>query len=158
MRYVVKNSAAGATNAVSGEAALCLADIALAAHANTGFCTVFWTGENLRMTLLSISAGGETGFAMAEADCVFRVEAGRGLAVTGRGGLAPAERQWIVRNGVLFVPDGTWYNIVNTGFRTLKLSSICALSRQTQETSQQAGAAAEQEAFESHSFTAESPS
>ena len=104
-----------------------IANITRASQENTAYRSAFWTGERLQMTLMSIPVRGEIGFEMhADVDQYIRVEEGRGLVVIGNGGAIPSMRQSVGRNDGVFIPAGTWHNIVNEGFRPLKLSSVYA--------------------------------
>lgn len=104
-----------------------IANVALAARENTAYRSALWTGEKLQLTLMSIPVRGEIGFEMhADVDQYIRIEEGRGLVVIGSGGAVPSQRQSVGRGDGIFVPAGTWHNVVNTGLRPLKLSSVYA--------------------------------
>ncbi len=104
-----------------------IANIALAARENTAFRTAFWTGKHLQMTLMSIPVRGEIGFEMhADVDQFLRVEQGRGIVLFGSNGTAPTAQQRVGSGDGIFIPAGTWHNVLNEGFRPLKLSSIYA--------------------------------
>jgi mannose-6-phosphate isomerase-like protein (cupin superfamily) len=104
-----------------------IANIALSARENDAFRTAFWTGGRLQMTLMSIAPRGEIGFEMhPNVDQFIRVEQGRGRVIIGNNGMLPAAQQRISRDDGVFIPAGTWHNIINEGFRPLKLSSIYA--------------------------------
>ena len=121
-----------------------ITNVTLAARENTAFRTALWTGEKLQITLMSIPVRGEIGFEMhADVDQYIRIEEGRGLVVIGSGGAIPSMRQSVGRNDAVFVPAGTWHNVVNTGFRPLKLSSVYAPPNHPRGTVQQTKADAE---------------
>lgn len=102
-------------------------NIELVAAYNTNFRTSIWTGCHLQMTLMSIPACGEIGQEIhQDTDQYIRVE--QGYAVVSMG--ANKNRMDVVQNmrrgDAVFVPAGTWHNIVNAGRMPLKLSSIYA--------------------------------
>lgn len=104
-----------------------IANITQAARDNTAFRSAFWTGGKLQMTLMSIPVRGEIGFEMhPDVDQYIRVESGRGIVVIGNGGAIPSMRQGVGRDDGIFIPAGTWHNVLNNGFRPLKLSSVYA--------------------------------
>ena len=99
----------------------------LVAAYNTNFRTAIWTGCHLQMTLMSIPACGEIGQEIhQDTDQYIRVE--QGYAVVSMG--ANKNRMDVVQNmrrgDAVFVPAGTWHNIVNAGRMPLNLSSIYA--------------------------------
>lgn len=94
---------------------------------NTNFRTANWTGAYLQMTTMSIEVGGEVGLEVHEdTDQFLRIEAGKAKVVMG-----PAEdnltEEWEAEDDfAIFVPSGTWHNIINVGDEPLKLYSIYA--------------------------------
>lgn len=102
-------------------------NIPQAARRNTAFRSALWTGEYLQMTLMSILVRDDIGVEMhPDTDQYIRVEEGQAIAKMGccRERL---ESQWSLTVGdAVFVPAGTWHNIVNSGSCPLKLSSVYA--------------------------------
>ena len=94
---------------------------------NTNFRTAIWTGSYLQMTLMHLPPRGEIGEEMhGDTDQLLRVEQGCGMVKMGayRGQL---DTQYRVRLGdVIFVPAGTWHNVINIGRMPLKISSVYA--------------------------------
>jgi mannose-6-phosphate isomerase-like protein (cupin superfamily) len=97
------------------------------AEDNQNFREAIWTGTYLQMTLMSIPTGGEIGLENhQDTDQLIRVEQGNAIAVMGR------SEEWMdaqisLREGdAVFVPAGTWHNVINTGQRPLKVSSVYA--------------------------------
>jgi len=94
---------------------------------NDNFRVAKWTGVNLQMTLMSIEVGGEVGLEVHDDhDQFLRVEAGEAKVVMG-----PTEdnmdfEQMAEDDFAIFVPAGTWHNIINVGDEPLKLYSIYA--------------------------------
>ncbi len=102
-------------------------DINRATIQNPNFRTSLWTGGHLQMTLMSIPVGGEIGLESHPGlDQFLRIEDGMGRVMMG----ANPDRlnyQTNVRAGfAIFIPAGTWHNLVNTGNRPIKLYSIYA--------------------------------
>ena len=98
-----------------------------ATRLNNTFRTALWTGDHLQVTLMCIPPGGDIGLEIHhDVDQFLRIEEGQGLVKMGyrEDGLDFQER---VRDDfAIVVPAGTWHNIINTGYRPLKLYSIYA--------------------------------
>ena len=94
---------------------------------NRNFRTALWTGQNLQLTLMSIPAGGEIGLEIhPHVDQFLRIESGHGLVRMG-GSQDKLNYQKDVCDGyAIFVPAGTWHNLINKGNRPIKLYSIYA--------------------------------
>ena len=98
-----------------------------AARQNTNYRKALWTGQLLQLTLMSIPAGGEIGLEVhPDTDQFLRIESGSGLTMMG-----PDEDrlnyQCPVSGGyAVFVPAGTWHNIMNTGNCPLKIYTVYA--------------------------------
>ena len=98
-----------------------------AAKENCSFRTAIWTGCNLQMTLMSIPVGGDIGVEMhADTDQYIRVEEGQCLVMMGCCRERLDMRQCMGPNVAVFIPAGTWHNIVNISQCPLKLSSVYA--------------------------------
>lgn len=94
---------------------------------NRNYRTALWTGENLQLTLMSIPVGSDIGVEMHDdTDQFIRIVNGRAMVQFGdcREDLKNAQR--VDGNYAVFVPAGTWHNIVNIGNTPLKLYSIYA--------------------------------
>ena len=103
------------------------ADISKAALHNGNYRTVLWTGNHLQLTLMSIPAGGDIGLEMhPDLDQLLYIEEGRGLVRMGREKDSLSFRQPAYKGYAVFVPSGTWHNLINTGGRPLKLFSVYA--------------------------------
>jgi mannose-6-phosphate isomerase-like protein (cupin superfamily) len=96
---------------------------------NENFRTAGWTGSYLQMTLMTIPVGGEVGLEVHEdTDQFLRLEQGKAKVVMG-----PShdnlDKTWNAEDDwAIFVPAGTWHNIINDGDEPLKLYSIYAPS------------------------------
>lgn len=94
---------------------------------NDKFRVAKWTGANLQMTVMAIQPGGEVGLEVHnDHDQFLRIEQGTAKVVMG-----PAEDDLSFEKEAeddfaIFVPAGTWHNIINTGDEPLKLYSIYA--------------------------------
>lgn len=100
-------------------------NVAAAANRNTAYRAAVWTGKKLQMTLMSIPVRGEIGLEMhPDTDQYIRVEGGAGLVRFGRAkDRLDAGRRVIAGDGI-FVPMGTWHNVINVGAQPLSLSSV----------------------------------
>lgn len=94
---------------------------------NNAFRAAIWTGTHLQATLMSIPAGGEIGLEMhPKVDQFLRVEAGQGMVKMGSGRDRLVYQRKVEDGFAVFVPAGTWHNLINTGREPLKLYSIYA--------------------------------
>lgn len=95
--------------------------------ANTNYRTVAWSGKYLQLTLMSIPVGGDIGLEVhPETDQFIRLDGGNGRVTMG-----PAEDAlditFDVEDGhAVFVPAGTWHNIVNIGDEPMQLYTVYA--------------------------------
>lgn len=97
------------------------------AKANTNFRTALWTGKHLQVTLMSIPVGTDIGAEMhSNLDQFLRIEDGYGIVMMGNSEFELHYRQKVTSDFAVFVPAGTWHNIINTGNRPLKIYSIYA--------------------------------
>ena len=104
-----------------------VANVGCMAVNNVHFRHTLWTGCNAQMTLMSIPVRGEVGLEMHEdTDQLLCVEQGQAFVMMGDSKDNLVFRQRAMTNDVIFVPAGTWHNVINTGNRMLKLSSLYA--------------------------------
>ncbi|MGN0457728.1 MAG: cupin domain-containing protein [Eubacterium sp.] len=94
---------------------------------NPFYRRTLWTGCHLQLTLMSIKPCGEIGLEVHPDDDQFlRLESGRGVVMMGPSRNRLAFQRRVGAGDAVFVPAGTWHNIVNTGNVPIKLYSIYA--------------------------------
>ncbi len=95
--------------------------------ANENFRTAAWTGTYLQMTLMTIEVGGEVGLEIHDdTDQFLRIEQGSAKVVMGAS-KDLLDQEWAAKDDfAIFIPAGTWHNVINTGEETLKMYSIYA--------------------------------
>lgn len=102
-------------------------NIEKATKMNNNYRTTLWTGQHLQTTLMNIKVGGEIGLEVhSDTDQFLQIERGFGLVKMGKNkdNLTYKKR---VRSGyAIFVPAGTWHNLINVGNIPIKLYSIYA--------------------------------
>jgi len=94
---------------------------------NERFRVAKWTGQNLQMTVMAVAPGGEVGLEVhSDHDQFLRIEYGQGRVEMG----PDRDHLEFVHNveddDAIFVPAGTWHNLINTSDKPLKLYSIYA--------------------------------
>ncbi len=109
-----------------GPAPFC-ANILCASQSNPNYRTTFWTGACLQMTLMAIPCRGDIGLEVhPDTDQLIRIEAGQAMVQMGyRRDQLDLQCSLGVDEAV-FVPAGTWHNVINTGNCPLKLSTVYA--------------------------------
>ncbi len=100
-------------------------DIENLTEENTHFRVAKWTGKFMQLTVMCIHPGEEIGLEMHEdRDQFLRVEEGCGKAMMGSS-KDDLHNEWEIGDDwAVFVPAGTWHNVINTGDEPLKLYSI----------------------------------
>jgi mannose-6-phosphate isomerase-like protein (cupin superfamily) len=94
---------------------------------NKFFRSALWTGNHLQLTLMCINPGEEIGLEIhPDTDQFLRLEQGRGVVVMGERRERLDFRKNVHENYAIFVPAGTWHNLINTGREPIKLYSIYA--------------------------------
>ena len=99
-------------------------DIPRHAARNTNFRTAIWTGSDLQMTLMHLPPCEEIGVEMHEdTDQLLRIEQGCGMVKIGACREQLDMQYRVCRGDAIFVPAGTWHNVINIGRTPLKVSS-----------------------------------
>ncbi|MCL2619742.1 MAG: cupin domain-containing protein [Defluviitaleaceae bacterium] len=102
-------------------------DIEKATTTNDSFRTALWTGTHLQLTVMSIQPGDDVGLEVhPDVDQMLCLQQGRGLAQMGKTKDDLSFLQPVFENSAVFVPAGTWHNILNTGKVPMKLYSFYA--------------------------------
>lgn len=115
---------------------------------NQNFRTTIWTGCYLQMTLMCIPAYEEIGLEIhADTDQFIRIEQGKAVVKMGRCKNQFDFQQTICEGDGLFIPAGTWHNIINIENNPLKVSSIYAPPNHLKGTIHQTKVEAEKEEY-----------
>ena len=115
---------------------------------NTNFRTTIWTGCHLQMTLMCISVCDDIGLEIhPDTDQFIRIEQGHAIVKMGKRKDCLDFQRNICKNDAVFIPAGTWHNIINIGNEPLKLSSIYAPPHHKKGTIHQTKKDAEREEY-----------
>jgi MFS family permease len=99
---------------------------------NANFRTAIWTGRQLQVTVMSIPVGQEIGLEVHKnIDQFLRIEQGKACVQMGVREDDLTFDQKAKENSAIFVPAGTFHNIINTGKTPLKIYSIYAPAEHT---------------------------
>mgnify|MGYP000917597550 FL=1 len=102
-------------------------DIEAAARLNNNFRTALWTGDHLQLTLMSINVGEDIGLEVhPNLDQFIRIEEGQGLVRMGDSRNNLNFQRRVYDDYAFIIPAGKWHNLINTGYKPLKLYSIYA--------------------------------
>lgn len=94
---------------------------------NNTFRTALWTGNHLQLTLMSINPGEDIGLEIhPNIDQFLRIEQGQGIAKMGSSKDNLNFERRVSSGYAIFIPAGTWHNLINTGSGPLKVYSIYA--------------------------------
>lgn len=94
---------------------------------NQNFRTAVWTGTHLQWTVMCIPVCGEIGLEMhPNTDQLIRIEEGQASVRMGKSKEKLTFQRCLGVGDAILVPCGTWHNVVNSGSRPLKLSSLYA--------------------------------
>lgn len=94
---------------------------------NNLFRTTLWTGTHLQVTLMSLRVGEDIGLEIHPgADQFLRIEQGEGIVRMGKKKNELTFERRVSDGSAIFVPAGTWHNVINIGNVPLKLYSIYA--------------------------------
>ncbi|QAV26125.1 cupin domain-containing protein [Neobacillus thermocopriae] len=94
---------------------------------NNMFRMALWTGPHLQVTLMSLQVGEDIGLEIHNhLDQFLRIEQGEGIVRMGKRKDQLTFERKVADGSAIFVPAGTWHNLINTGNVPLKLYSIYA--------------------------------
>lgn len=94
---------------------------------NDNFRVTLWTGRHFQMTLMCIPVCSDIGLEVhKDTDQLIRIEQGRALVKMGNDKCELNFHQNVCEGDAIFVPAGTWHNVINIGSMPLKVSSIYA--------------------------------
>lgn len=94
---------------------------------NNYFRIALWTGKHLQLTLMSINVGDDIGLEMhPNVDQFIRIEQGQGIVRMGSSVDRLDFQANFYDDYAIFIPAGTWHNVINTGSEPIKLYSIYA--------------------------------
>ncbi|MDD4802339.1 MAG: cupin domain-containing protein [Syntrophomonas sp.] len=111
---------------------------------NNNYRTALWTGKYLQLTLMSIED--EIGVEMhPNLDQFIRLEQGEGIIMMGDSRNSLNFQRKVRDDYVIFIPAGTWHNLINTGHDPIKLYSIYAPPQHPWGTVQETRADAEED-------------
>ena len=121
------------------------ANMEQASRHNHNFRTAVWTGNHLQLTVMCIPLRGEIGLELhPDTDQLIRVEEGQASVRMGKSRDQMTFRRCLSAGDAVLIPCGTWHNVVNTGNRPLKLSSVYAPPQHPKGTIHRTKADAEQ--------------
>lgn len=110
---------------------------------NSDYRSVRWSGRYLQLTLMSIPPGSDIGLEKhAETDQFLRLDGGRGRVQMGPQQNQLTFDQEVSDGWCVFVPAGTWHNIVNVGQDPMQLYTIYAPAHHKPGTTHSTAAAA----------------
>ena len=105
-----------------------VANIEQMAVRNPNFRTAIWTGCHMQMTIMSIPPCGEIGQEIhQDTDQLIRVEQGKAEVMIGKCEEKKDFHKFMCKGDAVFIPAGSWHNIINVGRIPLMLSSVYAL-------------------------------
>lgn len=100
-------------------------DIEEITQGNKTFRTVLHVGKHLELTVMSIPPGGEIGVEVHRSNDQFLCfEAGQGRVKAGKTKARLTRTVDVEDDWGVFIPAGTWHNVINTGKVALKLFTL----------------------------------
>lgn len=104
-----------------------IADLRQATMRNQNYRTALWTGQYQQLTLMKINVGDDIGLEVhPHTDQFIYVVEGHGCATLGSSKDKLNYQRNIGNDCAVFVPAGTWHNVINTGRTPLKVFTLYA--------------------------------
>lgn len=104
-----------------------VANVCRKAVQNANYRTEIWTGCYAQMTLMCIPVCSDIGLEIHEdTDQLIRIEQGMALVKMGNCKDRLDFQKEVFNGDMIFVPAGTWHNVINTGKLPLKVSVVYA--------------------------------
>ncbi|WP_330695377.1 cupin domain-containing protein [Anaerotignum sp.] len=126
-RRNMQNAGMGMTNITDYGPDPFVVNIDMVTKQNQNYRTALWTGKYLQTTLMSIPPGGDIGLEMhPDVDQFIRVEDGIGVVQMGSNKDKLNYQGNVDGRFAIFVPAGTWHNVINMGSMPLKVYTIYA--------------------------------
>lgn len=126
-RYICSRYSNGGGNVKDFGSKPFVVDINKETVQNDTFRTSLWTGTHLQTTLMSIDVGDDIGLEIhPDVDQFLRIEQGQGITRMGKNKNNLNLERKVLDDFAIFIPAGTWHNLINTGNVPLKLYSIYA--------------------------------
>ncbi|AJA49075.1 mannose-6-phosphate isomerase [Clostridium pasteurianum DSM 525 = ATCC 6013] len=98
-----------------------------ATRQNNTFRTALWTGNHLQLTLMNINVGEDIGLEIhPDLDQFICIEEGEGLVKMGDEKNRLDFQAKVYDDFAFIIPAGKWHNLINTGYKPIKLYSIYA--------------------------------
>ena len=92
---------------------------------NRSFRKALWTGKHLQLTVMCLKPGEDVGLEMhPDIDQFIRIEDGQGIVRMGESADNLNMERVVYEDYAIFIPAGTWHNLINIGNVPLKLYSI----------------------------------
>ena len=102
-------------------------NVAWATRQNPFYRQTVWTGCHLQLTMMCIPVCDDIGLEYhPDHDQFFKIESGCGIVMMGPQQNCLTYKQQVHEGDAIFVPAGTWHNVINTSCMPLKLFSIYA--------------------------------
>ena len=102
-------------------------DIEALTTSNQNFRTTWWTGNQLQMAVMSLQPGEDIGLEVHQkGDQFIRVEEGKARVQMGLSKTDLSYDKTVEDDWAMFIPEGHWHNITNTGKEELKVYVLYA--------------------------------
>lgn len=105
----------------------CVVNVSKKAIQNTNYRTTLWTGWYVQMTLMCIPVCSDIGLEIhKDTDQIIRIEQGSAMVKMGACESRLDFQEKVCVGDTIFVPAGTWHNVINIGRIPLKVSTVYA--------------------------------